>query len=363
MSEVPTKPITGPAVWQATDLAGDRSWERRASPVEVEQMRAGLAALKAAGLTVETARSGDFPAGPELAGLAREVVAATRDGRGFIVLRGLPTAGLSVDDVRLMYWGFGTLMGVGLSQDGTCALVADVKERHVVLPPGQRGYGSKRENPPHIDLTDIVGLLCVRQAPGGAKSTLSSSGHVFNRVLAEHPEWLPRLAEGFAWDRRNEHAPWEPEVTPWKVPVFSEADGQLTTRFNRPWIQGVNRRQGSPPTDEENAMFDFIEAVARANHLEVEMAPGDVYFASNHTVFHGRAAYEEEPDWSEAEKRLFLRLWLNVPGFRAFADEAVVRHGQIAHGNLGWTNAELAAGLHRQPGAMRSFGIAEPSRR
>ena len=356
MTDIRREPVTGPSVWSGADLADDRSWERRVTAAERADLEAGLAAAKARGQTVLTLHREDFPAGAALRGLAQEVVTAVRDGRGFIVLRGFPIEDHPDDDIRLMYWGFGQHMGVGLSQDATAALVADVKERHVKLPPGERGYGSKRENPLHIDLTDVVGLLGVRQAKGSPHSTLCASAVIYNAVLREHPEWLPRLHEGFQWDRRQEHAPWEPAATPWKVPLFSFAKGQLTVRYNRHWIHNVATRELPDYRPEDAEIFDFIDQVADANRLAFEMNAGDVYFASNHTVFHGRAAYEEEPDWEEGSRRLFMRLWLNIPDFRAFADDHHVRHGIVDHGNLGWTNDELAAGHHLKPGFRRSFG-------
>ena len=89
--------------------------------------------------------------------------------------------------------------------------------------------------------------------------------------------------------------------------------------------------------------------------LSVRMGAGDVYFANNFTVLHGREAYEEEPDWQVAERRLFLRLWLNIPQFRPFADEAAMRFSVIGHGNLGWTAQELAAGCHLRPDSKRRY--------
>jgi hypothetical protein len=71
-------------------------------------------------------------------------------------------------------------------------------------------------------------------------------------------------------------------------------------------------------------------------------------------VLHGRAAYEEETE-DFGEKRHLLRVWLNMPGFRAFADEATVRYGLSSHGNIGWTGAELLARKHLEPGHRRSF--------
>jgi hypothetical protein len=40
-----------------------------------------------------------------------------------------------------------------------------------------------------------------------------------------------------------------------------------------------------------------------------------------------------------------MRIWSNIDDFRPFTDEAIVRNGIIRHGRLGWTAAELAAGL------------------
>ncbi len=47
-----------------------------------------------------------------------------------------------------------------------------------------------------------------------------------------------------------------------------------------------------------------------------------------------------------------MRIWFNMEDMREFDDEAIVRHGIIRHGKLGWTARELAAGidgkLHRR---------------
>ena len=102
-------------------------------------------------------------------------------------------------------------------------------------------------------------------------------------------------------------------------------------------------------------MLDFIDEAAAANALKFEMHPGDAYFANNYTVFHGREPYEEEPDWELASKRLFLRIWLNLPDVRPFAEVMAMRFGVISHGNLGWTAAELAAGKNLDPAARRSY--------
>jgi hypothetical protein len=85
------------------------------------------------------------------------------------------------------------------------------------------------------------------------------------------------------------------------------------------------------------------------------MGAGDVYFVNNYAVLHGREAYDEAPDTDAAGKRLFFRVWMYLPQFRAFSDEPTVRFGLLNHGNLGWTASELADGMNRSADHRRSF--------
>ena len=355
MLEIPTQQITDSSCWSGDEMARDPSWDQSITADERKELETGLAAVKARGSVLSSLSRSDFPIGPALKALASEIVSALRDGRGFIVLRGFPVTGFSDEDIRLMFLGFGQHLGTPVSQDATCALVADVRERHVSHTPGERHYGGKAHARLHVDLTDVVGLLGVRQARDGPLSMLGSVATIFNTILAEHPEWLPRLFRGFYWDRMGEQAPWELPYNPNPVPLFSFADGRLSARYNRGWLKIGADRKGMPLTSEEQEMLDFVDTVGAANAMTFEMQPGDVYFANNYAVFHGRQAYAEEPDWDAASKRLFLRLWLNLRDFRPFQDETAMRFGVISHGNLGWTSRELAACKHLDPLARRIY--------
>ena len=71
--------------------------------------------------------------------------------------------------------------------------------------------------------------------------------------------------------------------------------------------------------------------------------------------FHGRAGHE--PVAEEHRKRLLLRVWIDLPEVRPFADEGRVRYGVIRHGKLGWTAADLLAGNHHTPHRRRADGV------
>ncbi|MCP5432536.1 MAG: TauD/TfdA family dioxygenase [Alphaproteobacteria bacterium] len=352
MPEILREPVRDASAWTGADLAADTSWRVAIGEEQRASLLAGLAVVQERGLWLPQMSAADFPVDAALKDLVGRIRSDVRDGRGFIVLDGFPVEELSVDEIRLMYWGLALQLGTCLSQDARAALVADVWDRGTIKTPLKRVYGTKRRAPLHVDLADVVGLLCVRQAASGAPTTLASSAAVYNDFLRERPELLPALYEGFVWDRFNENKPTEEATSGRRIPVFSYAGGQLSCRYNRPWMTGPFERAGRKPTNEETVVFDTFDAFADRNRLVVELRPGQLYFASNYTVLHGRAEYAEETR-DLAEKRHMLRIWLNMPGMRSFADEDTVRFGLMRHGNLGWTGREILARRHLDPKAER----------
>ncbi len=215
---------------------------------------------------------------------------------------------------------------------------------------GTRGVGDPGLVSLHVDLADIVSLLCVRQAADSPRSRLASATTLHNRLAERNPEGLARLYEGFVWDRQNEHDPAESPTTGYRVPMFSESRGQVSCRYNRNWMVKALERYGEDLNDADRALLDDVDAINHETCLEFDFLPGDIQFASNYTVLHGRAPHS--PAQSEEETRLLMRIWFNMEDMREFDDEAIVRHGIIRHGKLGWTARELAAGidgkLHRR---------------
>ena len=103
-------PITGPAAWHGRDLAQSTDWIRPISAAAVAELDAALAAVKARGLAWRDIRRDDFP----LRGFAAELAAVGHElehGRGVVLLRGLPVARYTEDELRQLYWGIGSSSG------------------------------------------------------------------------------------------------------------------------------------------------------------------------------------------------------------------------------------------------------------
>ena len=59
----------------------------------------------------------------------------------------------------------------------------------------------------------------------------------------------------------------------------------------------------------------------------------------------------------KSRKRLLLRIWIDLPEVRAFADAGRIRYGVIRHGKLGWSAADLLAGNRHTPHRRRTDGV------
>ncbi len=339
--------------WRGEDLVRNRSWEFELDRAGIAELESALAAVRTAGLAIMTIDAAAFPL-PGLSPMLQQIGAELRDGRGFALLHGFPVTDHALEEIEIMYWGLCAHLGTGLSQNSDGGLIHYVTEGPRRPNQGTRGVGFPRAAPLHIDLMDVVSLLCVRQAQDDPPSHVASSLAVYDALAAAHPEWLELAREGFAWDRMQEHGPEEAPASEYKVPVFSESGGQVSAQYNRNWIESAGERSGRAFTDEETALMDFIDETADAQRYEFSFGTGDIQFCNNYTVFHGRAAHVSEPEMER--RRMLMRIWFDVSGFRQFSDEAIVRYGNGRHGQLGWTAAELRDGESRHPRRRRADG-------
>src|SRR5262249_48399943 len=122
----PHRPVTGPSAWVGADLRGrEDEWSYRLSPAQVAEVEEATRAVRARGLDIADIRREDFTLptlGPVLDQLRREVV----DGRGFVLLRGMPVESRSVEESATAYWGVGSYFGGARSQNAQGHLLGHI---------------------------------------------------------------------------------------------------------------------------------------------------------------------------------------------------------------------------------------------
>ena len=312
MSSIWTKPITGPKAWRGADIVNDPSWIVTLTAAEIAEIDGALARAKASGRTLEEIGREQFPlpiTGPRLARVLDEIY----DGRGFVVVRGLPVSRYSADEVGTIFWGLGRYLGAPLYQNPKGDLLGHVYDHGRAY--GQidvRGYETNAYLPYHTDAGDIVGLLCLRRGLEGGISSLVSSVTAHNEIVANHPEYLGLLYNGFYYIRR-EAALTERGVSDRPIPVFGCKDGVVSCRYIRNQINAGAVKRGVPLTTFELAALDYLDELThRADlRLDMDLEPGDIQLINNYTVLHSRTGFVDGPD--EHQKRHMLRLWLKFP--------------------------------------------------
>jgi len=356
MNEHSFKPIRNASSWHGADFKVNKSYEYHLEPSHIADLEQALGGIKRSGLELAALTPKNFPL-PTMLPLLHSIGDVLRNGRGFALLRGFPIDQHEIDDLSIMYYGLCRHIGMGMTQNSDGGLIHYVTDGPLKPNQGNRGVGFPRITPLHVDLMDIVTLLCVRQATDSPHSHLSSSTTLYNEFLKRRPDLLPRLFGGYEWDRMNEHGEGETPTSGYRVPLFSLINGTLSCRYNRSWMSATNVAEKAPLSSLDEEAFALIDDITAETRFSFPFSEGDIQFCNNYTVLHGREAHKPEP--LEERKRLLIRIWLNAPEFREFSDEAIIRYGVGYHGNLGWTAEELLADKHRSPRLRRDDGAIQ----
>ena len=281
------RPLTGPHVWRAADLAADRSWCIDLAPAEIASLEAGRFDL------------------PRL----DKVRIGLESRRGLALVRGLPVARYREETAAAIFSGIGDALGIAVSQSYRGDRIGHVRD----IGEAGRYYTVGGALEMHMDPVDVVGLLCLKKAVRGGESRIASSAAVHNAVLAERPDLVPVLRRGFHYTSRQEDkAAGAPPVTPHRVPVFGEIDGRFAA-FLLPIAIRNAEKAGAPLSPLEHEALDAVARTAARSDLayEMDLEPGDMQFLNNRFILHGRADYRDAPD--PDRKRHMLRLWLMMP--------------------------------------------------
>lgn len=307
----PPQPIAWPLAWTGNDFARRDDWILRLDDGHIAELEAAARAVMARGLGSRDITAADFPLpllGPALTALLPEL----RAGRGFVLVKGLSVPRYAPEMLRTIYVGMGTHLGIPVSQSFRGDYLGEVKDYRE--PGNERPYRRGGPIDMHRDPCDIVGLLCYRKARSGGLSRIASAAAVWNVFVAERPDLVPALLEGFRLyvtrDDRGAEAP----VTPSPIPVLTlDPDGVLHCTFIAELAEWAVEKAGEPWPPQGCEALEVFRAIANRDGVFLDMAiePGDIQFLNNRTTVHGRTDYEEFPE--PERQRVMFRLWLMCP--------------------------------------------------
>ena len=317
---MPARVIGGVAAWRGPEIAGDADWKIELADGHRTELLAALRGLGANPRPFREITAADFPL-PTVAPVLADAMNDVIDGRGFVLLRGVPVEGLGADEIALMYWGIGRHLGRPIHQKGPDDLLVYVRDQGVdPSDPLVRGFQTAERLDYHCDSSDVVGLLCVRPAKSGGVSTIVSSVAVHDE-LVRRDRVLAELLHGQWWhDRKTGDGP----ESFFRCSVFGERDGRLFAHYGRAYMESASRGAGIPPmTAEQVRALNALDELTNSPDfvLNMDFRPGDIQLLNNYTVMHARTAYEDYPE--PERRRELIRLWLVVDRDLGLPDDFV----------------------------------------
>lgn len=321
------QPIVGPLAWHGSDLANSDDWIWPLDAEAQAELDAGLRGVEARGLSWPRFGRADFPL-PRLGPTLERVADGLEHGKGIVLIRGLPTARYTVEEMRRIFWGLASHLGAIRNQNPEGEVFGEVRDEmrafgqvlgETFQPGGEVPLTSRartRTNGPlrfHTDRTDLLALLCARPAQAGGANLIASSVTIHNEILARRPDLLELLFADYHHVPQDQDG--DDNQRHYALPVFAIRDGFFTSQYTRTAVEAAQQVPGVPPmTAAQDEALDLHAQIAHETCHRLRLEAGDFLILNSHVTYHAREAYQDEdgPD----RDRLLLRLWISPPNSR-----------------------------------------------
>ena len=311
------RPLSSPMTWAAeTLLENDGLIELDGDCIA--ELDCAATEIQANPLPAEALEPRDFEL-PACRAAMAQVREQIDNGIGFAIIDRLPVDRLESETAKKLHWLLMSMVSRPVAQKWDGTMIYDVVDTGGEALAGSGVRSSKTQggqdyhNDNAFDLPpDFVALFCLQTAREGGVSGLISFETVYNLLLEEYPDVLPRLYEPFYFDRQMEHAP-DDERLSFK-PIF-ESDGERVFANYSPSlvVQGYEMKNEVMDVSTRAATDALKKVSGRAGLGKTfDFERGQIQIVNNKRLGHRRTAFR---DWSEPERRRHLvRIWLRETG-------------------------------------------------
>ncbi len=254
-----TRLLTDPALppevedssaWYGSDLAARNDWAVRLSDADVGEVEKAIRELEKSQVEIATVSANNIPL-PTLASRLQPILDEVLNGRGFVLIKGLPVQRWTKREAAIAFLIIGAQLGNLRMQNAEGHVLGHVRDLgRSSADPNTRIYQTRERQTHHTDSCDLVGLLCLQTAKSGGLSSLVSSTTIFNEIRRRRPDLLRVLMEPIETDRRGEVP--EGDKPYFNIPVFNYHDGLVSAIYQRQYIESARRFPGCCPTQQNS---------------------------------------------------------------------------------------------------------------
>ena len=167
-----TEPALPPEVedasaWYGPDLLKLNDWTEHLSDFEIGEIERACQELEKSQIEIATISAKDVPL-PTLAPRLKRMLDDVLNGRGFVLLRGLPVGRWTRREAAIAFLALGVHLGSLRMQNADGHLLGHVRDLgRSSDDPNTRIYQTRERQTHHTDSCDVVGLMCLRTAKSG----------------------------------------------------------------------------------------------------------------------------------------------------------------------------------------------------
>jgi len=235
-------------------------------------------------------------------------------GVGFLIIDGKSFLDFSKNEIIKIYEMVCGMQGTLYVQNINSEKIVIIRDEGKSMMSGGRYHqtkegGSYHTDSPHwMNVPDLVGMLCIREAKKGGTSKFVSAYTIHNQLLKEQNDKLETLYKKFHFDKRGEFKTNESQTI--FEPIFVFKDDKLYCRFLKDYIVAGHKIQNKPLSKLQETSLQSLDEISQNenNVLSYNLKPNDMVFFDNHRILHGRTAFEDYE--VENRKRCHLRAWI-----------------------------------------------------
>eukprot|EP00730_Choanoeca_flexa_P010511 TRINITY_DN1833_c0_g1_i2.p1 TRINITY_DN1833_c0_g1~~TRINITY_DN1833_c0_g1_i2.p1 ORF type:complete len:354 (+),score=90.96 TRINITY_DN1833_c0_g1_i2:1-1062(+) len=243
------------------------------------------------------------------------------NGPGLAMIQPVPSLADDMIKMRFVTFALTSCLGEPLVQNaaGQRSILVYDRDASRKMVDGQRYHQSHEGGSLHTDNVNVpdtweyMFLTCLQPAVSGGDSILVSAFDVHAYLQEHHPDVVETLQEDFLWELRGFGDRF------YTAPIlFRNNRDEPCFRWLREYLESAHERAQQPLTTQQQVALETLTATTELPELQLEytLKKGEIMFANDMQVFHGRTTFydadpaEEEYNFARGVNRLLQRNWV-----------------------------------------------------
>ncbi|WP_444886787.1 TauD/TfdA family dioxygenase [Microbulbifer sp. JMSA008] len=254
----------------------------------------------------------DSVATPQFDQLAQKIKSEIHEGNGVTWIRGVK--GFDQATLNLLFLKISLAMGQTIDTYGRLYGILDTgksyKDEAIPVSQTNAATGVHTDSSQRAIQPNILGLCCITPAIQGGKSKVVSAAQVHKNLKKQAPKKLELLYKNYIRDLVTPGSDKDIQnILNNHFPIFSYANGKISIRYMRYWIEKGHQRVNNPLTAEALQALNLLDGELnnKENVVSFYMNSGDMIFIDNTRVLHDRDEFIDTPE----QKRIYTRVWID----------------------------------------------------